>query len=277
MQTTTSPAPDLITVLLMGTAVMVTLLVFIFLMIVLSQRRMINYQLELRTLQAARQQELFKAVFEAQEGERQRLAADLHDSVGQVLSVIKLNLHRLQRLEPAAGPAPLPARQQLLAATSTLADDCISETRLIIRNILPPLLTDFGLVEALRHLSEKVAATTGLRVTFGAEASPTRYPPEIELALYRVVQELFGNAIKHAQATALDCTLEARPPELLLTFADNGIGFHPQCITPGLGLKNIESRVALLRGTLHTGPGPVGGTLTQIRVQTTWTEGGSPA
>lgn len=256
-----APTPDLIYVLLIGTAVVVALLVFIFLMIVLSQRRMIAYQVELRTLQAARQQELFKAAFEAQESERQRLAADLHDSVGQVLSAIKLNLHRLKRLEAANEPA-----RQLLADTSTLADDCISETRHIIRNILPPLLTDYGLAEALRHLADKVAASSGIQVDFQAEIGPVRYAREVEITLYRVAQELFSNAQRHAQATALTLRLAALPPELVFTFADDGIGFRPEAITPGLGLKNLESRVALLGGTIATGAGPAGGTRTEVRV-----------
>ncbi len=251
----------------MGTAVVVTLLVFIFLMVVLAQRRMINYQVELRTLQAVRQQELFKAAFEAQESERQRLAADLHDSVGQVLSAIKLNLHRLKRLEPLA-PEPT-ARQQLLAATSSLADDCISETRHIIRNILPPLLTDYGLVEALGHLAGKLASSTGLTIDFQAPANSPRYGRELELTLYRVVQELFSNALKHSQATAITCEVQPQPAGLVVTFTDNGIGFRPEQVTLGLGLKNLESRVGLLGGTLATTSGPHGGTRTHIWVPAT--------
>ena len=248
----------------MGTAVVVTLLVFIFLMVVLAQRRMINYQVALRTLHAARQQELFKAAFEAQEAERQRLAADLHDSVGQVLSAIKLNLHRLKRLE-APGPEPS-ARQHLLTATSSLADDCISETRHIIRNILPPLLTDYGLGEALGHLAEKLEKSTGLRIDLQANIKGIRYGRELELTLYRVVQELFSNALKHAQATAIECVVAQQPAGLALTFADNGIGFQPGQVTLGLGLKNLESRVALLGGTIDTGPGAQGGMRTHIWV-----------
>ncbi|UYZ62109.1 sensor histidine kinase [Hymenobacter weizhouensis] len=262
MQTT---APDVIPVLLIGTVIVVILLVFIFLVVVLHQRRMINHQVELRTLHTARQQELFKAVFEAQESERQRLAADLHDSVGQVLSVIKLNLHRLQKMEAQAADPSAPA-QALLTETSGLAEDCLIEIRHIIRNILPPLLTNFGLVEALQHLAGKVEKATGIQVVFHASAHVGRYSQEIEVTLYRVAQELFNNAIKHAQATTIRFSVEQEPAWLLLTFADDGVGFRPDHVTPGLGLKNLESRVALLRGELQTGPGPTGGTLTQIRV-----------
>ncbi|MBD2768073.1 sensor histidine kinase [Hymenobacter sp. BT664] len=255
-----TPTPDLIFVLIIGTTVMVVLLVFIFVMVVLSQRRMINYQVALH----ASKQEVFKAVFEAQEGERQRLAADLHDSVGQVLSVIKLNLHRLKKME---APAPLPARQALLADTNSLTEDCINEIRNIIHNILPPLLTDYGLVAALQHLATKMEKATGLRIIFRAEQGGGRYAREVEVALYRVTQELLNNALKHARATVIEFSLQQHATGLVFTFTDNGVGFERDKVTPGQGLKNLESRVALLHGEIKLGPGPGGGTLTQVQLQ----------
>lgn len=256
------PAPTLAPILFVGTVVVVILLAFIFLVVVLHQRRVLTNQAELRTLHAAKQQELFQAVFEGQEAERQRLAADLHDSVGQVLSVIKFNLYRLKKMEAPGTPA-----RALLAETSGLADDCLGEIRHIIRNILPPLLTDFGLVEALQHLAGKVEQATGMQVAFRAEAGFVRPAREVEIMLYRVAQELFSNAIKHSRATVIHVSVAQQPSEVLFTFADNGIGFHPDQVTPGLGLKNLESRVALLRGDIRVGPGPAGGTLTQVRVR----------
>lgn len=261
-----TPTPDLISVLVIGTAVMVGLLVFIFAMVVLSQRRLLRFQAERQALEVAKQEELFKAVFEAQEGERQRLAEDLHDSVGQVLSVIKLNMFRLKKMEAQAA-APLPARAALLGDTSTLTDDCIGEIRNIIHNILPPLLTDYGLVAALQHLATKMEKVSGLRITFRAEDATARYTPEVELTLYRVTQELLNNAFKHARATAIEFSLAQQADHLVFTFADNGVGFSRGLVTPGQGLKNLESRVALLRGEIQLGPGAAGGTRTQVRLK----------
>jgi len=244
---------------------MVALLGFIFLMVVLSQRRMLKYQVERQALQAAKQEELFKAVFEAQEGERQRLAADLHDSVGQVLSVIKMNLFRLKKLE-AQATDPLPARHNLLTDTHALTDECIHDIRNIIHNILPPLLTDYGLAAALQHLASKVEKVTGLRIVFQTELAGVRYAPEVEVTLYRVTQELLNNALKHAKASAMEFSLEQQGGQLVFTFADNGVGFQRANVTPGQGLKNLENRVALLHGHIELGPNPTGGTLTQVRL-----------
>ena len=261
-----TPTPDLILVLVIGTAVVVGLLGFIFLMVVLSQRRLLKYQVERQALEVAKQEELFKAVFEAQEGERQRLAEDLHDSVGQVLSVIKLNMYRLKKMEALAAP-PLPARATLLGDTSALTDDCIGEIRNIIHNILPPLLTDHGLVAALQHLAAKMEKVSGVRIEFRAEDAAARYAPEVEITLYRVTQELLNNAFKHARATAIEFTLEQQSEYLVFTFSDNGVGFGRGQVKPGQGLKNLESRVALLRGDIVLGPGGAGGTHTQVRLR----------
>ena len=120
---------------------------------------MIKNQVELRVLNDNKQAELLKAVVETQESERKRLAGDLHDSVGQVLSAIKLNLHRLEKTCDDV-------TQPLLADTRNLADECIVEIRNIIQNVLPPVLIDYGLIEALEGLCIKTEQDTPLKAEF---------------------------------------------------------------------------------------------------------------
>jgi len=120
---------------------------------------MIKVQIERRKLQNEKQNDLLRTILETQESERQRLAEDLHDSVGQVLSAVKLNLHRLDKT-CAADEKAIP----LLSNTRNLIDECIQEIRSIIQNVRPPLLTDFGLVEALNDLCIKIQRTTGIEV-----------------------------------------------------------------------------------------------------------------
>ena len=137
---------NLIPVLITGTLVIVILIVFLFFFVIIYQRKMIKNQVELRKLHDEKQTDLLNAVFETQENERKRLAEDLHDSVGQVLSAIKLNLHRLDKSSVNESSQPL------LADTRKLADECLGEIRNIIHNVLPPVLTDYGLLEALEGL-----------------------------------------------------------------------------------------------------------------------------
>lgn len=222
---------------------------------------MIKNQVELRKLHDEKQTDLLKAVFETQESERKRLAEDLHDSVGQVLSAVKLNLHRLDK------SCVNESAQPVLADTRKLADECIVEIRNIIHNVLPPVLTDYGLLEALEGLCGKIEENTGVRVELKKKLSETRFKPAIELAFYRIAQELFSNAIKHSGATAIHLTLTNEPGWLIMEFKDNGKGFDITQVKHGFGLKNMQSRVQLINGEINIYTKPQNGSITIVRVR----------
>jgi signal transduction histidine kinase len=251
---------NLIPVLIIGTLVIVILIVFLFFFVIIYQRKMIKNQVELRKLHDDKQTDLLNAVFETQESERKRLAEDLHDSVGQVLSAIKLNLHRLDKNCVNENTQPL------LADTRKLTDECIQEIRNIIHNVLPPVLTDYGLMEALGGLCVKIQQTTNVKVDFKKKLDDVRVMPEIELAFYRIAQELFSNAIKHSGATAIHLTITKEENWLIMEFKDNGKGFKMDEVKHGFGLKNLESRVQLINGEINIYTKPLNGTITIIRV-----------
>lgn len=257
MQTTEK---NLIPILITGTLVVVILVVFLFLFVIIYQRRMIKNQVVLRQLQDEKQIDLLNAVFETQETERRRLAEDLHDSVGQVLSAIKLNLHRLDKIIESDVP------KNLLSDTRKLTDECIQEIRNIIHNVLPPVLTDFGLIEALQALCERLEYNTGIKITFTKNLPEERFSPEIEVTLYRIAQELFGNASKHSGATAIQLVLTKENGSLMMSFSDNGVGFDMHNVKHGFGLKNLESRAQFINGKIQTYTKPQNGTLTTIKV-----------
>jgi signal transduction histidine kinase len=221
---------------------------------------MIKNQVVLRQLQDEKQSDLLNAVVETQETERKRLAEDLHDSVGQVLSAMKLNLHRIDKASDPEKPNPL------LAETRNLADECILEIRNIIHNVLPPVLTDYGLIDALQALCEKMNQNTAISVTFTKNLPNERFTSDIELTFYRIAQELFGNAGKHSGATAIHVELTKENNQLVMSFSDNGIGFNLENVNHGFGLKNLQSRVQLVNGKIHTYSKPQHGTLTTIKV-----------
>lgn len=252
-------------IILVGTLVVAILVVFIFLFLMLYQRRVLRHRTELQRLETEKQQALTSAVLETQEEERRRLATDLHDSVGQVLSAVKMNLSRLEKRHAKATP-PDPAYLDMFASTQEMVNDSIGEIRNIIRNILPPVLRDFGLVEAVRDLCGKIQQSTGLTVQFNYDGEPFRARPESEVMLYRVVQELFNNAIKHAKATELIVSLIRQGDVLTLDFADNGVGFDQQRVAHGLGLRGMEGRIQLLKGEMRVHSQPGHGTRTTLRV-----------
>jgi signal transduction histidine kinase len=222
---------------------------------------MIRNQVVLRQMQDQKQTDLLNAIFETQESERRRLAEDLHDSVGQVLSAIKLNLHRVDKLSENGIPV------SLLSDTRKLTDECIQEIRNIIHNVLPPVLTDFGLMDALQALCNKIGQTTDIKITFTNSLADERFAPEIELTFYRIAQELFGNAVKHSGAGAIQLILNKQEGWLVMSFADNGKGFDPQNVRHGFGLKNLESRAQFINGRIHTYTKPQNGTRTTLKVR----------
>jgi signal transduction histidine kinase len=251
----------LIPVLIIGTLVVVVLIIFLFFFVIIYQRRMLKNQADLRALHDARQTDLMNAVFETQESERRRLAEDLHDSVGQVLSAIKLNLHRLDK------NCVNEVTQPLLMDTRKLADECIQEIRNIIQNVLPPILTDYGLLVAVEALCTKVENNTHIKVKFSKNFADKRFPNEIELAMYRIAQELFGNAIKHSEATIINLNMALDSGYLVMEFKDNGKGFNMGDVKQGFGLKNLQSRVQLINGEINTYSKPLSGAITIIKLK----------
>ena len=251
----------LIPVLIIGTLVVVILIGFLFFFVIIYQRRMLKNQAELRAMHDARQTDLMNAVFETQESERRRLAEDLHDSVGQVLSAIKLNLHRLDK------NCVSEVSQPLLIDTRKLADECIQEIRNIIQNVLPPILTDYGLLIAVEALCTKVENNTHIKVNFTKNFADKRFSNEIELALYRIAQELFGNAIKHSEATVINLNMALQAGYLIMEFKDNGKGFNMGDVKQGFGLKNLQSRVQLINGEINTYSKPLSGAITIIKLK----------
>lgn len=225
---------------------------------------MIRNQIDLQNLQTKKQTDLLHSVFDTQEMERKRLSEDLHDSVGQVLATIKMNLNRLSKINAIENESKF---LSLLTDTRQLTDECIQEIRNIINNVLPPLLTDFGLNEALEVLSKKIENTTAIKVRYSGDLSDKRYSPEIEAALYRVVQELFSNAIKHSGAGNLYLSLSNKEGMIFLKFHDDGIGFDEEHVIKGSGLKNLNSRVLFINGQIEIISKPNRGTITHVWVK----------
>jgi signal transduction histidine kinase len=180
--------------------------------------------------------------------------------VGQVLSAIKLNLHRIDKINDNDVP------KNLLADTRKLTDECILEIRNIIHNVLPPVLTDFGLIDALQALCDKLGQTTDIKITYVKNLADERFASEIELTYYRIAQELFGNAVKHSGALAIQLLIEKEDNYLVMSFSDNGVGFDMENVKHGFGLKNLQSRAQLINGKIQIYSKPQTGTLTTIKV-----------
>jgi two-component system NarL family sensor kinase len=180
------------------------------------------------------------AVFQAQEDEKVKLSKDLHDGVGAVLSLIKLNISSIKTDA---------TNEQLLTSTKKLATDAIKEVRGISHDLMPGLLMKAGLKAALTELAEQIAVSAGIDVTLHYELE-VRLLPATERNLFRIVQEATNNIMKHAAATTIVVTLVNKNEDIVLNVTDNGIGFDKalHAEISGNGLNNIYSRADLLKG-----------------------------
>ncbi|MHB8997323.1 MAG: sensor histidine kinase [Armatimonadota bacterium] len=191
----------------------------------------------------------------AEQRERQRLAAALHDEVAQTLSAIKLNLSML-RSTMAAAPTV-----EHVTSIGGMVDEAIRQTRAIMSELSPPILTTQGLLEALRWWGEQLKERHGLEVTVTAEGLVERLPSDIESTAFQMAKELLQNIVKHARATQATIIARCDEKRLEVEVGDDGVGFDPAEVETtekgGFGLFSVRERLAYLGGELriHSAPG----------------------
>ncbi|MEO6809543.1 MAG: sensor histidine kinase, partial [Isosphaeraceae bacterium] len=193
---------------------------------------------------------------QVQEAERRRLARELHDEIGQVLTCLKLSLEMAARL-------PADARQARLDEAQGLTDQLLGQVRRMSLDLRPSMLDDLGLLPAIHWLFEQYAASTGVRVSFEHTGLEGRFPAEIETAVYRIAQEALTNVARHAGVDEVIVRLWAGPDALGLQVQDRGTGFDPRSsIAPGhsSGLSGMRERALLLAGQFTIESDPGGGT-----------------
>ena len=188
------------------------------------------------------QRRITVAMFNAEERERQRISSVLHDSIGQLLYGIKLQLPAL------SGNVHSQASKHI----NKLLDQAIRETRNISFELAPAILSDFGLNATIEDLCQRLS-TSNFRINFIAKGDIGRLDLKLETGLYRIIQELINNSMRHGEATRIDVTL-IKTGMLLLSVEDNGKGFDfiaEDKLPTGSGLSGIKNRLSLYNGTIE--------------------------
>lgn len=203
-----------------------------------------------------------RRVVEGQELERKRLARELHDETGQALTSILLGL---RSIEDATRDQPQ-VRESVLALRE-LVVSTLHDVRRLAVELRPKALDDFGLVPALERLAETFGEQTDVDVQVQAALGEERLEPEIETALYRIVQEALTNVVKHAHARTISVVLTKRGDSVTALIEDDGQGFDPsQASGDGLGLLGMRERIALLRGRVAVESSEGSGTTVVVEV-----------
>lgn len=226
----------------------IALVLIIILLFFVSRRRIVSEKLQKQALALKHKSELVNYNIEIQEKERQRIAQDLHDDVGQKLNLISMNLHRLKKMEN--GMVSDETNEILL-----LTDGVIDRVRKISHQLMPPVLEKFGLISGIEEMAFSFNKTKAVKVDFktNIERGADDFPELERLNLYRICQELLSNAIKHGKANFIRIRLLDNDESIQLFFSDDGIGFQEDALQhkKGMGVMNIENRVEMLRGTMN--------------------------
>lgn len=226
-----------------------------------------NQKIEVqKNIELLKKQELksIKAMINGQESERKRIAQDLHDRLGSMLSMVKLNY---KSIEDNIGKLKEENRKQYSQANDLLDEAC-NTVREIAHNMVSGVLTKFGLVAALEDLKNTIKGTNTFQLELITHGLDDRLENSLEMELYGIVQELIHNVIKHANAKEVSVQLLKRVDSINLTVIDDGVGFENSSELPesGMGLKSVASRVNELNGAFDIDTGRGSGTTINIDI-----------
>jgi len=243
----------------------------------LTQKRKAHLEVEAKYLAelAASEEQLknerqrrLTAAIDGQEIERNRIARELHDGIGQYLVAIKVKLQSL--LSDESKP-----ESENVESINQLTGIAVEEVKRISENLMPRMLDEFGLVVALRRLCDDATNASNIEVDFVSFGVDANAEKKFKTHLYRIVQEALSNALKHSKANHVDIQLLGNPQQLTLLVQDDGVGFHPDAeeFSHGNGLKNIVDRVRVMEGELEIISSPGNGTGIRVKVQSdSWTD-----
>lgn len=243
---------DIIPILVAGFSCVLILILFFILLIVLFQRRI-----------RKKQTELYTAIIETQEREQQRIGKDLHDQTGASLSALKILVDLSKRSINIDADHP-----DHLTRALGLIDDIASNIRTASHNLMPAVLNEYGLVLAIEDLVENLNHSKKLKIDYVHDNFSIELSDFLKTGLYRIIQELLNNVIKHANATTAFIEIRSVKTRVYLIVKDNGIGLTDNSNRNGIGLKNIQNRVQMLNGSFGLEGNTGNGTIIKISIDT---------
>jgi signal transduction histidine kinase len=215
--------------------------------------------LERRSEEAEHQmRELSQQLVNTQEEERKNLSRELHDHVAQVLTGLRMELGRIERMSATVGP--------VVAECKALVDDMFRTVRNLALGLRPSMLDDFGLQAALQWLARDFMSRFAIDVDLTTDGDFDALPDKHRTCVYRVVQEAMTNCVRHANAKRIQIAVSAVDNELRVRVSDDGRGLDPGQRWKGLGLRGIDERVKELQGTMVISRGPSGGTTVLVSI-----------
>jgi signal transduction histidine kinase len=211
-----------------------------------SRKKIIQKEIEKKNLEINHQKELLRSVILTQEAERKRIAQDLHDDISSKLNVVSLNTHLLK--------TPNLSEEELSEITNNITEltqKALENSRRIAHDLLPPVLEKFGIHAGIEELVVEFNSSKVVLVKYTNELNFNIDDIDKHLHIFRILQELLNNSVRHGKATEISIVFKAIDNQNTCIYLDNGIGFdsNSDASQKGLGMKNIESRINFLNGT----------------------------
>ncbi len=195
---------------------------------------------EMEALKAKHNLEKLTSLIEGEEKERQRLAQDLHDGINGMLSAIKYRVMTFKKKNFSSEEVAD------IDCTASMLDSAIEQVRIISHNLTPPAINSNGYIHVIKNYCDSIVADRDIKLFFQSYGPPASLSINAETAIYRIVQELLNNVIKHAKATEIIVQINHHVDTINITIQDNGVGFDVLKEYSGIGIRNINSRVDFL-------------------------------
>jgi signal transduction histidine kinase len=225
------------------------------------QQQQFELQTRIGKIEQEFQQELLHTQIEVQEQILTNVSAEIHDNIGLSLVMVNMNLHTVN--------SPLSESDVYkLQKSQDLVSNVLQDLRQLSKSLNTDFVKKLGLLDAIDQQVQMIRKTSVINCELEVQGNVERYTPEHELLIFRVIQELITNTIKHANATGLNILVQYYSGRMLVTVRDNGQGFDvnsDKSISNGLGLQNMKNRISLINGNFHI-DSSIGGTVTTIEV-----------
>lgn len=227
------------------------LLFFIIFIVLLYQKRMLAYNTQVMNTEKEHQRKLLDAAVEIAEQERLKMASNIHDDVGMLLNVLKLNLDKIRK-----NVDKKEVFDKMIASSFDILDNSIVSIRAISNDLVPSILVNLGLVKSLKELSSQVNVSGAVMVSLVSEVESIPIDQKTELQVYRLMKEILNNTIKHAEPSYIGISIETKESTLAILITHDGKGITTGSIkkmadvSTGLGLKSILTRTQFINAKL---------------------------
>jgi signal transduction histidine kinase len=234
-----------VTIIILASGLLIIVAIGIIVLILVYQKKQLQYIGEKKQLQVTFEKEILESKLEIQEQTLKNISQEIHDNIGQVLSLVKLNINTMNSDEPVQ-------LQNKITDSRQLITKAIQDLRDLSRSLNTDYIVESGLSKALEYELDMIKKTGEYQVEFNIEGKQYRLGNQQELILFRIVQEALHNIIKHAKATSIEVRISFDPDLFTLKIIDNGTGFdasqieHNNYSKLGLGIRNMHNRANII-------------------------------